>query len=152
MAVEHGPELLKQHRRSLLLASLILAALSIPKSIASSGLLSRPLASLLLWSIIGIVSYWMVSKPKVSYLRWVLVIECVIVGWHLAFFVMPKLYTQGFLQYIVTGLSFFVCILGLYFVLQLLRMNNPVKLKAWVLLSLICAVPISLIYFYTQTS
>jgi hypothetical protein len=152
MAVEHRQQALKQHRRSLLLGSLILAALSISKSIADSGLLSRPVASLLLWSLIGFVSYWIVRSPKVSYLKWVLVIECAIIVWHLAVFVAPKFHLQAFPRYIVMGLSFFLCLFGLYFAMKLLSINNSIKLMTWTLLSLICAVPILLIYFYIQNN
>lgn len=152
MAVEHGSQTLKQHRRSLLLGSLMLVALSISKTITDAGLLSRPVASLLAWSLIGLVSYWIVPEPKVNYLRWILVIESVIIGWHLAFFVMPELRPEWCPLYVVMGLSFFFCLLSLYFVMQVLRLKNPLKLTMWAVMSVIWSVPISLIYFYIRAN
>jgi hypothetical protein len=130
------PDLKHQSRRGLWLPVMIVLS---PLMIAVvTDLFSIPgiYAVMLVWSVIGCISYWIFCPQNVSFLRWFLVVESVIIELLITFPIVAKLIFKGIPGYIVVGGGYLVFAMSIYLVLHLLRLQKPMSLQFWTLLSL----------------
>ena len=109
--------------------------------------LPKSAVAMALWSILGLVSYWIIPRPSVSYLRWVIVTECVIIEWWVAFRVVLQAVSPRLPTGVGIGLIAFLFVMSLYWAKGLLRVFERLKLRTWILMSLTIGILMGLMLF-----
>lgn len=103
-------------------------------------------AGILVWSVIGCICYRIFRPQNVSFLRWFLVVEPIVIGLFITFPILLKLIFNGTSGYTVIGGSYLLFAMSIYLVLHLLRLHKPMSLQSWTLLSFAIGGGITLIY------
>lgn len=128
----------------------VLTIISVPISggIGEALSLPKPITSMLVWFVVGLISYWTIAVPKVSYLRWILVFEAAGISWFIVFDVLGKVLKHWLPSYLTIGVACFLSVMSLYWVLHLLHIKKPMSFRAWTLLSLAIGVGFSLMFSF----
>jgi hypothetical protein len=134
--------------RTVFAAVLMIISVPISGGIGESLSLPKPITSMLVWFVVGLISYWTIAVPNVSYLRWILVLEGAGIGWFIIFEVLRKAPKHWLPSYLTIGVACFLSVMNLYWVLHLLRIKKPMSFKVWALLSLAIGVGMSLMFVF----
>lgn len=147
MAAEKKLERLRKNGR-LFVAAFIILSVALSGPIAESLSVSKLVVEMLIFSFLGLISYWIIPRPSVSYLRWVIVIECIILEWFIAFYELPMVIKYWPPLYVRVGFCSLLFLLSLYGGMHLLHIRKPVRLRVWALISLVLSVLLSLPLFF----
>jgi len=135
------------HNRVFLVAILIPISSVVAGAIAELFSMPQSYAGVLVWSVLGLISYRIIRPGNVSLLRWFLVIEFVIIEWFITFQILGKLLRNWIPGYIAVGICYLLFMMSLYWAMHLLRIKKPMSLQSWALLSLAIGVFFSLMLF-----
>jgi hypothetical protein len=104
---------------------------------------SRPLANAVAGSVVVLAAYWIPPRPKISFIKYLIIFEYIVLGYSLIFWLVPPILKQYMIIPFAYGIPSFLFLVSILFVLRAFTSNRRISAVTWIGFSLILAVIIS---------